>query len=335
MGAITLPARVHRTPRPLFTCLIIFGILGLWCARTFLHQLWTLAALPVIWWDHSDRFLLSAQVDDFDITFANYSVHQVSAAPYEDRVPAILHHVAMGGAGAEAHIEKWKTVRQTCIDMHPDWEVFLWTDDLANQFVADNYPELYDMWRTYRYPIQKIDALRYMILYHYGGVILDMDLQCRRALGPLRRFNFVAPAAHPTGFSVGFMMASKRNEFVGRLVQNLEGYNRHWLGLPYPTVMFSTGCHYASTVHAYQPNRSELKILAGPPNNFKLHSLNGHVATPIFDHLGSSSWHSYDASMITSLGRAKTWKIPALMILSVGTTLFVIRRAKRRRGMKA
>lgn len=78
------------------------------------------------------------------------------------------------------------------------------------------------------------------------GVILDMDLQCRRSLGPLRRFNFVAPAAHPTGFSVGFMMASKRNSFVGALVRNLETYNRHWLGLPYPTVMFSTGCHYAS-----------------------------------------------------------------------------------------
>lgn len=78
------------------------------------------------------------------------------------------------------------------------------------------------------------------------GVILDMDLQCRRALGPLRRFDFVAPAAHPTGFSVGFMMASQRNPFVGALVRNLRPYNRAWLGLPYPTVMFSTGCHYAS-----------------------------------------------------------------------------------------
>jgi len=78
------------------------------------------------------------------------------------------------------------------------------------------------------------------------GAILDMDLRCRRSLGPLRRFDFVAPAAHPTGFSVGFMMTSKRNEFVGRLVQNLQPYNRHWLLLPYSTVMFSTGCHYAS-----------------------------------------------------------------------------------------
>jgi hypothetical protein len=75
-----------------------------------------------------------------------------------------------------------------------------------------------------------------------------MDLQCKRALGPLRRFTFVAPAAHPTGFSVGFMMASQRNAYVGQLVANLPRYNKPWLGLPYPTVMFSTGCHYASWV---------------------------------------------------------------------------------------
>ncbi len=42
------------------------------------------------------------------------------------------------------------------------------------------------------------------------------------------------------------MMASKGNEYVRQLVTNLARYNRNWLGLPYPAVMFSTGCHYAS-----------------------------------------------------------------------------------------
>lgn len=78
-----------------------------------------------------------------------------------------------------------------------------------------------------------------------------MDLQCKRAFGPLRRFDFVAPAAHPTGLSISFMMASEGNAYVRQLVDNLRRYNRYWLGLPYPTVMFSTGCHYAS----YVPSR--------------------------------------------------------------------------------
>lgn len=42
------------------------------------------------------------------------------------------------------------------------------------------------------------------------------------------------------------MMASKGHPFVGELLRNLAVFNWNWLGLPYATVMFSTGCHYAS-----------------------------------------------------------------------------------------
>jgi len=77
-------------------------------------------------------------------------------------------------------------------------------------------------------------------------VVLDMDLDCRRSLAPLQRFGFVAPAAHPIGFSNGMMMAAKGHPFVGELLRNLPIFDRNWFGLPYATVMFSTGCHYAS-----------------------------------------------------------------------------------------
>lgn len=245
MGLFPLPSgRVHRTHPILLTCGLVIGFLILWCSRAVLYDTWTLAALPLVWSHHSERFVISAAADGFDVAFTNYSRQQLSAAPYEDKIPPILHHLDFG-SGASAH-SRWKDARQSCLDMHPGWDAYLWTDETGDAFVAEHFPELHHMWKTYQYPIQRIDALRYMVLYHYGGVILDLDLQCKRALGPLRRFDFVAPAAHPQGFSIGFMMASKQNEFVGKLVSNLMRYNRHWLGLPYPTVMFSTGCHFAS-----------------------------------------------------------------------------------------
>jgi len=151
-------------------------------------------------------------------------------------------------------------------------------------------------------------------------VVLDMDLDCRRSLGPLRRFNFTAPAAHPVGFSNGFMMASKRHPFVGELVHNLPVYNWRWFGLPYPTVMFSTGCHYASTIHALQKDRSELRILSGTVENANLHALNGDVETPLFHHLGASSWHSFDAFLIVSIGKLGShlmWIFAGVVTLAV------------------
>lgn len=88
------------------------------------------------------------------------------------------------------------------------------------------------------------------------GVVLDMDLKCNRALGPLRQFEFVSPRAHPVGISNSFIMASKNNDFIRTIIDNLERYNKHWFWLPYPTVMFSTGCHYVSYV---LPSRSKLE----------------------------------------------------------------------------
>jgi hypothetical protein len=60
-----------------------------------------------------------------------------------------------------------------------------------------------------------------------------------------------------------------------------------------------------------------LKILAGPKEDPLMHRLNGDVVTPLFHHLGASSWHSFDAALIVSLGRidAKVWSFGIGFIL--------------------
>jgi mannosyltransferase OCH1-like enzyme len=292
-------------------------IVTIWLGRNLFYTTWTLVALPLFWHENASDFIISQSNDNFDITFTNYSIHQVSAEPYKDLVPPILHHIALGDNEGRWK-GRWGNSVQSCLDMHPGWESHIWTDDDASQFVADKFPDLKELWDSYQYPVERIDALRYMLLYAFGGVILDMDLECKRALGPLRRFSFVAPEAHPTGFSIGFMMASKDNAFVGDIVRNLAVYNKEWFGLPYPTVMFSTGCHFASVIHTYESDRGDLKILPGP-----LHSLNGRVSTPIFDHLGSSSWHSYDAKLFVSVGSRRN-----LIFFYLGVVLVLFLRRK-------
>jgi hypothetical protein len=167
MGAKTLPTRVHRTHPGVLGFAIALVLLALWCGRSLLYDAYTLAALPLIWNRHARSFYISARHDNFDVTFANYSVDQTSAAPYPDLVPPVIHHISLG-SGAASH-SKWTEVRQSCVDMHPGWDAFLWTDETADKLVAEHFPELHEMWTNYRYPIQRIDALRYMVLYRYGG----------------------------------------------------------------------------------------------------------------------------------------------------------------------
>jgi hypothetical protein len=50
-----------------------------------------------------------------------------------------------------------------------------------------------------------------------------------------------------------------------------------------------------------------------------MHRLNGDVVTPLFHHLGASSWHSFDAALIVSLGRIDR----GAWIRGVGFVLFI------------
>ncbi|OAA37244.1 Glycosyltransferase, DXD sugar-binding motif protein [Metarhizium rileyi] len=305
--------------RPIFWAIAVILFIVVLLFQDAVYQTWALISLSMHWRANSAGFILSAERDHFDVTFANYSRTQLTAGkPYQDVVPPVLHHIALGTRREDWRPE-WENALQSCLDLHPDWETRLWTDDNAALFIENKFPDLKDMWDSYPYPIERIDALRYMILYEIGGAILDLDVRCRQALGPLRRFGFVAPEAHPTGFSISFLMASRHNPFVGTILDNLPAFNRRWFGLPYAAVMFSTGGHFASVLHTLQPNRKDFKILPGP-----LHSLNGRVVTPLFEHLGSSSWHSYDAQLITMLGNAHL--MPIFFGVGIALALYVKRR---------
>lgn len=68
-------------------------------------------------------------------------------------------------------VESWKTV-------YPDFEYRFWTDDDAEELCKDSFPALWEIYKSYLYNIQRADAIRYMILYTYGGVYADMDCEC-------------------------------------------------------------------------------------------------------------------------------------------------------------
>ncbi|KAL4911180.1 hypothetical protein BDW74DRAFT_172643 [Aspergillus multicolor] len=190
----------------------------------FLPTIYSLLRLPFVWRSSAAQSLISQEHDGFDLTFSNYSTNYwTSGSGFTPSVPAKLHHIHLGSHSIP---KEWQAARAQCLSQHESWETFLWDDKTASQF--------------------RVDALRYMILQVYGGAILDYDLACKRPLEPLRRFEFVAPAARPTGFSVGMMLSAPGTSFATSLVENLPRFNRRWLLLPYATVMFNTGCHYAS-----------------------------------------------------------------------------------------
>lgn len=66
--------------------------------------------------------------------------------------------------------DKWKA-------LHPAWEVRLHTHEDMRDFVATRAPEFLAPFDGYPRQIQRIDAFRYHLLFHVGGVYADLDIE--------------------------------------------------------------------------------------------------------------------------------------------------------------
>lgn len=166
--------------------------------------------------------------------------------------------------------------------------------------------------------------LRYMVLYKYGGIYLDLDLKCRVNLDPfLDRHEIIQPPAQPTGVNNAFIASRPGHPFWKFVIDNLPAYHLNWFNSPYVSNMFSTGCQLLSTMHLYfGPRRTEMMQLL--PFDQRL---NGHVTTFLFEHLGASSWHRSDAQTILAVGKmleSARDAHPALILGALGLSLLVL-----------
>jgi mannosyltransferase OCH1-like enzyme len=63
---------------------------------------------------------------------------------------------------------------------HPDWEMHLWTEDsLPDDFVRR---EAYERLRN---PAERSDIIRLEVVYRFGGLYVDADVECLRPIDPL------------------------------------------------------------------------------------------------------------------------------------------------------
>lgn len=63
------------------------------------------------------------------------------------------------------------------IELHPGWDVRLWTDDDNLTLVKEHFPHLLDIYNALQYNIMRADIIRYMYMTKYGGYYLDLDYE--------------------------------------------------------------------------------------------------------------------------------------------------------------
>jgi mannosyltransferase OCH1-like enzyme len=196
----------------------------------------------------------------------------------------------------------WKTERipaeyenavKSCKRLNPTWEYRLWTDEAIDKFIAWEYPFFYEAYKSYPYQIQRVDAARYFILLHHGGVTIDIDLECRTALDVIlankTSHDLVVPETDPGGVTVEFMAAKPGRPFLLHVAMDLYSNMANYV-LPYVTIIFTTGPMYLTNRMVDYPKNDEIYVI--PQELYR---------TKYFRNLHGGSWHRWDSVLIKSL----------------------------------
>ncbi|KAL3864847.1 hypothetical protein ACJMK2_006497 [Sinanodonta woodiana] len=163
-------------------------------------------------------------------TFPPIQTTQLEVLPTsgKDRIEKILH-------------QKWNTKNipiqfkdyvKSFIDNHPTWQYMFWTDQSTRQFIQDHFSNLLSLYDNYVNPLNRADSMRYMLLFYYGGVYSDLDIQSLRPLDPMiKKYScFLAQEPHVHSIvysnfyeqaSTAFMACRKRHPFMKRVLENL------------------------------------------------------------------------------------------------------------------
>lgn len=212
--------------------------------------------------------------------------------------------------------EKWKYSVNSCKKKYKDYQYILWTDEMMENFVKKEYPDFYDVYISYKENIQRCDTFRYLVLYKYGGVYIDMDIICKKNFDTLLRYDLVL--AKSPNLINSFFMTSKNNPFIKFCIDNLPIYkdSLKYFG-NHMHIMNSTGPWFLNNmVNKYGiKNIKNLYILSNQEFAGDCNTCNEEVCKGgiYFNHVAGKSWHSFDSTFYNKI--LCNWKIILLIIL--------------------
>ncbi|KAK4656697.1 hypothetical protein QC762_206540 [Podospora pseudocomata] len=164
-------------------------------------------------------------------------------------IPKIVHQVFHNWKepGNDSLPGDWEGVRGGCVERNPGWEFKLWTERTSREFIEREYPWFLRTYDGYRYKVQRVDAVRYFLLYHHGGIYMDLDNGCKTDLTPLLYYPFWITDGGRGALSNNILASKPRHPFWNLVTMSLMEYDWNYL-FPYITISFASGQWFETAV---------------------------------------------------------------------------------------
>jgi mannosyltransferase OCH1-like enzyme len=181
----------------------------------------------------------------------------------------------------------YKNDIQSIKDLNPSYKYLFFTDEDIIYFLKNNYNEYYKIYLKLPVIIQKIDFFRYVAIYHYGGIYLDLDVTCLEPFDEILKYKAVFPVdqnfteekceksryKHYCDIDQQFMVgqyafaARPRDPFIKFLIDEIVDKIDDYIKL-YPTfgkslqyIYSTTGPDFVTDMYLIYPDKKDIEIL--------------------------------------------------------------------------
>ena len=125
-------------------------------------------------------------------------------------IPSTIHQIWWQGCSRIP--SKYKRNCSSWQALNPDMTYVCWDERQVLDLLNEATPDLVPILQAYPYMVQKIDIAKYVILYIFGGVYVDMDMEPKKPLATLlHRFN-------TKGFIVAHHNTQRGMIFLSKLI---------------------------------------------------------------------------------------------------------------------
>ena len=216
--------------------------------------------------------------------------------------------------------DQWENAVFSCIEKNIDFKYILWTHETMDKFVQDHYFWFYETYKSYKYHIQRCDAFRYLVLYKYGGVYLDLDIICNENLNNFLDYELVLVKSYGffNSFTNSFFMVIPGHPFFKHCITNLSNnINSYQYFGKHLHVMNSAGPLFLNKMINEYGEINNMRILkqeefAGDCNFCNENTCKGGI---YFTHLRGHSWHGIDSTIYNFLFCNKVTIIIVLLVI--------------------
>ncbi|KAI9197131.1 nucleotide-diphospho-sugar transferase [Polychytrium aggregatum] len=107
------------------------------------------------------------------------SPHPFRVPRSNSSIPPYLHQIYFSDLPADS--PAWRAI-STWTELNPDAIHHIWRELECDSFVRDNFPAIYPSYRRLSRWITRVDFVRYLIVFHFGGTYADVDTECLRPI---------------------------------------------------------------------------------------------------------------------------------------------------------